>query len=83
MSKENKFPVFEGSIEEYLEEMALFNQKRQKHLVSSARDEFETTVKAYWYTYMITGLVHSSYLVHHQRDEEIFTQYFKKWAGLY
>jgi len=58
-------------------------KKRQKHLFSSARDEFETTVKAYWYTYMITGLVHSSYLVHHQRDEEIFTQYFKKWAGLW
>lgn len=28
MSKENKFPVFEGSIEEYLEEMALFTQKK-------------------------------------------------------
>lgn len=83
MSRESKFPVFEDSIEKYLEEMALFTKKRQKNLLGSVREEFETTVKSYWYTYMITGLVHFSYLVHHQRDEEIFTQQFIKWAGLW
>lgn len=83
MSRENKFPVFEDSIEKYLKEMTLFAQERQKNLLASVREEFETTVKSYWYTYMITGLVHFSYLVYHQRDEEIFTQHFMKWAGLW
>jgi hypothetical protein len=81
--RKEKFPVFEGSTEKYLKEMSRFTRKRQRQLLSSVRKEFDIIVKSYWHTHMISGLVHHSYLEHHKRNGEVFTEYFKKWAGIW
>ncbi|MHA2323042.1 MAG: hypothetical protein ACXACG_15525 [Candidatus Thorarchaeota archaeon] len=81
--EEQRYPVFHGSTADYVAQMSTFTKKRQKKLYDNAREEFDVIVKTYWYTNMITGLVHSSYLRHHDNDDDVFTKHFVKWAGLW
>ena len=83
MPKEERYPVFDGSTENYVAQMIGFAKRRQKKLCEIARSEFDVIVKSYWYTNMITGLVHSSYKDHHNNDDDVFSQHFVKWAGLW
>lgn len=83
MPEEQKYPIFEGSTKDYVSQIIDFTKKRHRKLYESAREEFDIIIKSYWYTNMITGLVHSSYLHHHNYDNDVFTQHFAKWAGLW
>jgi hypothetical protein len=83
MPQEERYPVFDGSIENYLAQMTTFTKKRQKRLYDNVRDEFDVILKSYCYTHMITGLVHSSYKHHNNDDDEVFTRNFVRWAGLW
>jgi hypothetical protein len=83
VSEDPKYPVFSGSTKDYTSQIIDFTKKRYDRLYENAREEFDILVKSYWYTNMITGLVHSSYLHHHNDDADIFSQHFVKWAGLW
>jgi len=83
MSEEQKYPIFDGSTKDYVSQITDFTKKRHRTLFESTREEFDIVVKSFWYTKMITGLVHSSYLRHHSYDDNAFTQHFVKWAGLW
>ncbi len=83
MSEGQKYPVFNGSSEDYTSQMIDITRKRQKKLYNHAREEFDVIVKSYWHTKMITGIIHSSYLHHHDNDKNLFTQNFVKWSGLW
>lgn len=83
MSEEQKYPIFEGSTKDYVSQIIEFTRKRHKKLYENTREEFDLIIKSYWYTNMITGLVHSSYLRHHNYDNDVFNQHFVKWAGLW
>ncbi len=82
MSDDENMPVYDGSIEKYLNYISRIASKRQKHLLNSAEEDCDYIAKSYWHTFGITGIVTFSSQPYHQKDQDLHWQYVKKWIGI-
>ncbi len=83
MSKDEHIPVYDGSIKKYLRHMSRIASKRHERLLNSAEEACDYIAKSYWHTFGISGTVTFSSQIHHQKDQDLYWQYVKKWTGLW
>jgi len=82
MSGAERFPVFDGNIEKYLEQMGCITKVRQRQLLGEARDACDLIIRSYWYTWAISGITTFSSDQHHQIDTNP-SRDFGRWYGIW